>query len=123
MTIHTPLDHLHWIANSLAPVLQKIPPTISVAVQLYITSRGAASNKLDGSLKDSRSEVIMPTSDWQSSSTILQSPFVQVYRGRPNLKPLISNEISEATGRLSINGLYSKFTNCILSGEPKLFFC
>ena len=61
----------------------------------------------------------MSTSDSQSSSTILQSPFVQVHQGRPNLKQLISNEIGEATSRVSINGLYSKFTNYILSIEPK----
>ena len=102
---HTPLDYLHWIANSLAPALDNIPPTISVAVQLNVTGVAAAVQGIDESLKDSCSEVT-PSSDSQLYSTILQSPFVQVNQGRPNLKQLISNEIGDATGRVSINGLY-----------------
>ena len=84
--------------------MQSIPPTISVAVQLYITGIAAAAQGLDESLKDSCSEVML-TSDSQFYSTILRSPFVQVHQGRPNLKQLISNEIGEATGRVSINGM------------------
>ena len=106
----TPLDHIHWIANSLAPALENIPPStsISVAVQLYITSNTTTTTTdqgLDKSSKESCSEVMI-TPDSQLYSTILQSPFVQVfYKGRPNLKQLISNEIDDATGRVSINGL------------------
>jgi hypothetical protein len=96
--------------------LDNVPPTISVSVQLNITGISAAVQEMDESLKDSCSEVA-PTSDLQLYSTILHSPFVQVSQGRPNLKQLISNEIGEATGRVSINGLY--FTNCILCVEPK----
>ena len=114
LTTHTPLEHIHWIANNLAPALDNIPASISVAVKLYITGAGAASQGLDESLKESSSEV-MHISDSQLYSTILQSLFVQVSQGRPNLKQLISNEIGEATGRMSINGLYFIFTNCVLS--------
>ena len=114
LTIHTPLEHIHWIANNLAPALDNIPVSISVAVKLYITGAGVASQVLDESLKESSSEV-MHISDSQLYSTILQSPFIQVNQGRPHLKQLISNEIGEATGRMSINGLYLKFTNCVLS--------
>jgi ferric-chelate reductase len=92
------------------PALEKIPPSISVVVQLYIT----------GSLKESCSEVSL-NPDSELYPTILQSPFVQVQQGRPNLKQLIANEIGEATGRMSINGLYFKFTNRILSVEPDFF--
>ena len=74
-------------------------------MQLNVTGVAAAVQGIDESLKDSCSEVT-PTSDLQLYSTILQSPFVQVNQGRPNLKQLISNEIGEATGRVSINGLY-----------------
>ena len=116
--LFTSLDYLHWIANNLALALDNIPPTISVVVQLNITGVAATAQGLDESLKDSCSEVML-TPDSQSYSTILQSPFVQVVQGRPNLKQLISNEIDEATGKVSINGLYFKFTNCILSVEPK----
>ena len=92
-----PQDYLHWIADNLASALDNIPPTISVAVQLNITGNADAAQGLDESLKDSCSE-IMPTSDSQLCSAILQLPFVQVNKGRPNLKQLISNEIGEATG-------------------------
>jgi ferric-chelate reductase len=89
-----------------------MPPSISVVVQLYITGSTAAAQGLDGeSLKDSCSEVMITTPDSGLYSTLLQSPFVQVRQGRPNLKQLIPNEIGEATGRVSINGLYFKFTN------------
>ena len=118
LTIHPPLDHLHWIANSFAPALENIPPSISVAVQLCITGSTATAQGLGESSKESCSEVML-TLDSQLHSTILQSPFVQVHQGRPNLKQLISNEISEATGRVSINGLYFKFTNYFLTVEPK----
>ena len=89
-------------------------------MQLYITGSTAAAQGLDESLKESCSEV-MHTLDSQLYSTILQSPFVQVHQGRPNLKQLISNEIGEATGRVSINGLYLKFTKCIPSFEPNFY--
>ena len=118
-SIHILLDYIHWIANNLAPALENIPPSISVAVQLYITGSTAAAQGLDESLKESCSEVML-TPDSRLYSTLLQSPFVQVHQGRPNLKQLISNEIGEATGRVSINGLYFKFTNCILTVEPLL---
>ena len=110
LTIHTPLDHINWIANNLAPALENLPPSISVAVQLYITRITAAAQGLDESPKDKEicSEAMI-TPDSHLYSTILQSPFVQVHQGRPNLKKLISNEIGEATGRISINGLYFKF--------------
>ena len=85
--------------------MDNISPTISVAVQLYITAGAATSQGLDYSLKESNSEV-MHIPDSQLYSTILQSPSVQVHQGRPNLKQLISNEIGEATGRISINGVY-----------------
>ena len=99
-------------------------------MQLYITGSIAAAqelDELDEILKDSCSEV-MPTnpdsdSESRSYSTLLQSPFVQIHKGRPKSKQLISNEIGEATGRVSINGLYFKFTNCILTVEPKKFIC
>jgi ferric-chelate reductase len=106
MPIHTPLEYVHWIANNLAPALENIPSTISVAVQIFITGSTAAAQEFDESLKDSSSEVSVTTKP--GSSTVLQSPFVQVRQGRPGLKQLISNEIGEATGRVSVNGLYFK---------------
>jgi ferric-chelate reductase len=108
MPIHTPLEYVHWIANNLAPALENIPSTISVAVQIFITGSTAAAQEFDESLKDSSSEVSVST-DPGSHSTVLHSPFVQVHHGRPNSKQLISKEIGEATGRVSINGLYFKF--------------
>jgi hypothetical protein len=69
-----------------------------------ITSAAAQKFKLDESLKDSCAEVMLTDSQLYYS-TILESPFVQVNHGRPKLKQLISNEIGEATGRVSINGL------------------
>ena len=104
-SIHILLDYIHWIANNLAPALENIPPSISVAVQLYITGSTATAQGLDESLKESCSEVML-TPDSRLYSTLLQSPFVQVHQGRPNSKQLISNEIGEATSRVSINGLY-----------------
>jgi hypothetical protein len=121
--IHTTtLDQIHWIANNLAPALENIPPTISVAVQLYITGSTAVARELDESLKESYSEVALNT-DPRLYSTVVRSPFVQVYQGRPDTKQLISKEIGEATGRVSINGLYSSF-KLLISIEPhNLFFC
>jgi ferric-chelate reductase len=91
-----------------------MPPSISVVVQLYITGGIAAAQGLDESLKEESCSEVILTPDSGLNSTILQSPFVQVHQGRPNLKQLISNEIGEATGRVSINGLHFKFTNCIV---------
>ena len=108
-SIQTSLDYLYWIADNLAPALDNIPPNISVTVQLNITGIAAAAQGLDKSWKNSCAEVMF-TPDSQLYSTILTSPFVQVNHGRPKLKQLISNEIGEATGRVSINGLYFKFT-------------
>ena len=74
-------------------------------MQLNVTGIAAAVQGVDESLKDSCSEVTHGP-DSQLYSTILQSPFVQVNQGRPNIKQLLSNEIGEATGRVSINGSY-----------------
>ena len=87
-------------------------------MQLYITGNTAVAQGLDESLKESCSEVML-TSDSNLYSTVLQSPFVQVHQGRPNLKQLISNEIGEATGRVSINGMYSRLLMSSLIVEPK----
>ncbi|KAF8813105.1 hypothetical protein BYT27DRAFT_7181675 [Phlegmacium glaucopus] len=95
-------DHIHWIANILAPALENIPPSISIAVQLYIT----AATTLNNSSKENAFEMVTYTRDsstLRSYSTILQSPFVQVHRGRPDVKSLISQEVEEATGNISIN--------------------
>ena len=87
-------------------------------MQLNITGITAATKGLDESLKDSCAEVML-TPDSQFYSTILKSPYVQVNQGRPKLKRLISNEIGEATGRVSINGQYLKFTKLPMYLEPK----
>ena len=122
LTIHTPLDHIHWISDYLAPALENIPPSISVAVQLYLTGNTAAAQGLDESSKENCSKVmIIPDSPLYS--TILESPFVQVHQGRPKLKQLISNEIGEATGRMSINGLYFQSLLTVESLLKKILFC
>ncbi|KAF8809124.1 hypothetical protein BYT27DRAFT_7188217 [Phlegmacium glaucopus] len=90
-------DHIHWIENALALALENVPPSISIAVQLYIT---AATTLDNNSSKEDVFEMVTYTRD---SSTILQSPFVQVCQGRPDVKSLISQEVEEATGKISIN--------------------
>ena len=89
--------------------LENIPLSFSVAMQLYITGSTAAQG-LDESWKESGSDAIVtPGSENSTSqlySTILQSPFVEVHQGRPDLKRLISKEIDEATGRMSVSGMY-----------------
>jgi len=99
------IDCIHWIANNFGPALQNIPPSISVAVQLYITRTTTVVRGSDESLKKSGSDSTAGNERSKSGlySTILQSPCVEVYSGRPNLKPLISKEVDEATGRMSVN--------------------
>lgn len=105
-SIHTALDDIHWIASNLASALENVPPSILVAVQLYITGTNTdIPQKLNESVKESGSDVPDDKSSTSRSySTILKSPFVEFHQGRPDLKPLISKEIDEATGRISITG-------------------
>ncbi|KAF8809132.1 hypothetical protein BYT27DRAFT_7232494 [Phlegmacium glaucopus] len=105
-------DHINWIANTLAPALNGVPPTISVAIELYITGTNATRQlqKWDESSKDNSSgSEFMVTNDSQSSmasrsfSTIVESPLVGFHQGRPDLESLISKEIADATGNIAIN--------------------
>ena len=114
------LDHINWIAEILTSALENIPPsTITVTIQVYITATSTATitdktEKL-GDSKENDFEVTVPAQAGGSSSdsslvplpysTILQSPFVEVQQGRPDLKSLISKEVGEATGGISINGI------------------
>ena len=78
-------------------------------MQLYITGTTAVAQGLDENLKDSGSNEMVPDNRSSTSrlyAAIFQSPFVEVRQGRPDLKPLISKEIDEAAGRMSISGIY-----------------
>jgi len=100
------IDDIHWIASDLASALKNVPPSILVTVKLYITGTSTDIQKLDESLKESGSVMVIPddrSSTSRSYSNIFQSPFVEFHQGRPNLKPLISKEIDEATGSISVN--------------------
>ncbi|KAF8809134.1 hypothetical protein BYT27DRAFT_7222686 [Phlegmacium glaucopus] len=107
-------DHIHWIENTLAPVLENVPPSISVSVQLYITATTTTTTttttdklqEMDYDSKENGFEMVTQATDNstpRSYSTILQSPFVEVHQGRPDVKSLISQEVDEATGKISIN--------------------
>jgi len=84
-------------------------------VQLYITTAVDKSQKWDNGSKENGFEfMVTQASDSSASrpySTILQSHLVEVREGRPDLKSLISKEVNEATGKISINGTIHYFTH------------
>ena len=76
-------------------------------MQLHITA--AITDKWDEGSKENGFDFMVTqagdNSTSRSYSTILQSHFVEIRQGRPDLKSLISKEVDEATGKISINGI------------------
>ncbi|TFK37957.1 ferric reductase NAD binding domain-containing protein [Crucibulum laeve] len=96
-------DHIQWITDSLSPALDNIPDTMTVDIQLFVTAavQGAQAWEDDSVEND----VEEKNSSNGSDPKILESPLVRVRQGRPNLKTLISDEISNASGAISVSVL------------------
>ena len=89
------------------PALVGVPPSISVAVKLYITNSKADPEKCANEKSDTDST---EKSDGDTSpgaaqpTSVLDSSLVSVDKGRPDLQKIIQNEIANSSGRMSING-------------------
>jgi DUF4097 and DUF4098 domain-containing protein YvlB len=80
--------HFKWMSEALLPIIQNIPSSITVEIRLFTTGTVELKDplSLDSPLEDNKTAV-----------TITQ--------GRPDLQSLIKDEISSATGDISVNGM------------------
>jgi hypothetical protein len=76
------------MSEALLPIIQNIPSLITVEIRLFTTGT---------ELKDPLS-LDSPLEDNKAVVTITQ--------GRPNVQNLIMDEISSATGDISVNGMH-----------------
>ncbi|KAF8155465.1 ferric reductase NAD binding domain-containing protein [Crassisporium funariophilum] len=95
--------HVKWIADILGPALDDIPPSISVAVKLHITTTPEEEKWEDDSNENDSEEKGGASNSSQTHARILDSPLVKVEHGRPDLKAFMSHETRDATGGISVN--------------------
>jgi len=93
--------------------LQDLPSTLSVLIKLGITGLADDSSSSSQKWEDDTNETVSEEKVGASSSNsstvlkdtkLLDSPFVTMEQGRPDVISTISKEIANSAGRVSVNG-------------------
>ncbi|KDR80476.1 hypothetical protein GALMADRAFT_1202327 [Galerina marginata CBS 339.88] len=98
------LEHIKWIEDALLEALDQLPKSISVTLKFFVTADPEDSPKWSD---DSKEDVIADKDGSSHSSEsglrLLESSFVSLEQGRPDLVLSIRDEIANGTGPISIN--------------------
>ncbi|KAF8968945.1 ferric reductase NAD binding domain-containing protein [Flammula alnicola] len=99
------LEHVQWIEDNLSAVLKGLPSSISVAIKIYVTAPSAPSEEKwdDDSNGNGSKESLDGRDSLESEPKLLELPYVSLGHGRPDVSSLIKDEITNATGRISVN--------------------
>lgn len=85
--------------------LRDIPSALDVEIRIYVTSaatdRGAQAWD-DGSVHNEDAEDKSGTNTLNAK--VLESPYVKLGQGRPDLSALLNNVIEDTAGLMSVNG-------------------
>jgi hypothetical protein len=101
------IAHVQWVKKALMKAVRLAPPSLTISLRIFITSLSTAESKLsDPALceKTSTSERIVTSRD--SFSSLLSLRGAKMEYGRPNLDAMLKEEISSASGRMSVSGKY-----------------
>ncbi|KAF8998384.1 ferric reductase NAD binding domain-containing protein [Cyathus striatus] len=92
--------HVQWISDLLTAALSNPPEGLSIEVKIFVTSMIEDAQAWEDDSTDN--EESKPPSD-NTDPKLLESPFVQVQQGRPDIKALIETEVISSTGAISVN--------------------
>ena len=99
------IEHIRWIEDILSPALVGVSSSMSVVVKLYLTKSEESSEIWGNEKFDTNSGEKSDSAHAHPIAKVLDSPFVSFENGRPDLQNIIQNEIMNASGRMSINGM------------------
>ncbi|KAF8961720.1 ferric reductase NAD binding domain-containing protein, partial [Flammula alnicola] len=99
------LEHVQWIEDHLSALLKDVPSSISVDIKIYVTSPAPPTEEKwdDDSNGNGSKESLDGSDSLQSEPNLLESPYVSLGHGRPDVSSLISDEVASATGSISVN--------------------
>ncbi|KIK76008.1 hypothetical protein PAXRUDRAFT_171085, partial [Paxillus rubicundulus Ve08.2h10] len=89
--------HLDWVSDALSRANSLAPSSLTVSIQIFVTSGLTAPNESDLMDQDQVSE-----KDHEDQA-ILARPWLQMENGRPNLKAILREEVDGAVGRMSVS--------------------
>lgn len=112
-------DHIHWIDDVLIQALRLAPPSLSISIHIHVTNTPATIETLPQSYgrtddvkpvrDDSRSEVV-ELQDGKAMETSNDSIFaiesVKLAHQRADLRAILRDEVTAATGRMSVSGQF-----------------
>jgi ferric-chelate reductase len=105
------IDYVQWIEDTLIKAVQLAPPSLKISIRIFITDPlSIAGSELSISALSSPVEKKGApehnVTKRDSLSSLLSLRGVKMEAGRPNLDALLKEEISSASGRISVSGKY-----------------
>ena len=102
-----PPGHVSWISKALKQALELAPPSLKIAVQIYVTAGEPPATSEKAYDDDSvHNENEAGGSDEKGSPAPSLSDFsaVSFNAGRPDLRAILRDEVAVAAGRMSVTG-------------------
>ncbi|RPD78372.1 hypothetical protein L226DRAFT_481122 [Lentinus tigrinus ALCF2SS1-7] len=91
---------MEWIAKPLVNALERAPPSLEIAIRIFVTGGQKADQMPLMNNNDSDSMYSMERS--MRPRMLADFPSVQVTPGRPDIPKMLKDEVTGATGRLSV---------------------
>ena len=114
MTELSSLDHIRWIDETLIRALHLVPPSLYVAIRIYVTAAQANAQALpytsDPNVTEDAQVVHRVDLDDVNviekckDSSLFALEAVRLKNGRCDLTSALRDEVEMATGRMSVSG-------------------
>ncbi|KIJ58174.1 hypothetical protein HYDPIDRAFT_119859 [Hydnomerulius pinastri MD-312] len=89
-------DHLHWIEDALYRVHELAPSSLNVSIQIFVTRENIARRESDSMKLASQDQS-------GGNDGILAATWLKIEAGRPDVKAILKDEVSWASGRMSVS--------------------
>lgn len=106
--------HVSWISKALKQALELAPPSLKISVQIYVTA-GEPPVTSEKAYDDDSVHNDASGSDEKGSPAPSLADFsaVSFNAGRPDLRAILRDEASVATGRMSVTGACFRFRSSL----------
>ena len=99
------LGHVGWISKALMQALELAPPSLTISIQIYVTSGEPPATSERAYDDDSVHDGSSGSQEKKSAAASLSDySAVTFYNGRPDLCAVLRDEVSLTTGRMSVTG-------------------
>ena len=109
---HMSAEQMKWISKPLINALERAPPSLEIAIRIFVTAGQKPDQMplMNNNDSDSMYSINGPTAtnaDMPMPPRMLADfPSVQITSGRPDIPKMLKDEVAGASGRLSVTGAF-----------------